>query len=244
MPSQVDFLASMGLGVAPALGLLWFSLRRFDRPHVEFTLFDDRRVFGSLAVGMIFGVLASLLSLALPRSDIVSSVAVVGGVFLVEELFKVVYLYRKGYRGRFDTTFYGVALGAGAASTAAAATIYWSAEQILAAPELLATFAVFSLSLCLVNVDTGALIGFGAARGALWRSLGRAVGVRVVHAGFLFPFLLGTPNPWSAVSALTSTGFALIVFLYVYGELLPNSLPEDFRRRARRERRRARTARE
>jgi len=226
------------------LALLWLSLRRFDRPKVDFTLFDDRRVFGSLAVGMIFGVLASVLSLALPRRDFASSLLVVGGVFLVEELFKVVYLNRKGYRGRSDTTFYGVALGAGAASTAAAATIYWSAEQILTVPEFLATFAIFSVSLSLVNVDTGALIGFGAAQGDLWRALGRAVAVRYAHAAFLFPFLLGVPNPWSAVSGLTSTGFALVVFLYVYGELLPNSLPEDLRRRARRERRRAQTAKE
>src|SRR4030066_353362 len=116
MPSQVDFFVSMALGVAPALALLWLSLRRFDRPKVDFTLFADRRVFGSLA--------------------------------------------------------------AGAASTAAAATIYWSAKQILTVPEFLATFAIFSVSLSLVNVDTGALIGFGAAQGDLWRALGRAVAVR------------------------------------------------------------------
>src|SRR2546428_125640 len=60
MASNVDFLVAFLLGILPGLVILWASLRRFDRPQVDHTLFDDRRVFGSLAVGLIFGTVASV----------------------------------------------------------------------------------------------------------------------------------------------------------------------------------------
>lgn len=239
MATQLDFLAALAMGIGPALLLVWFSLRRFDRPRVEATLFDDRRVFGFLAVGMIFGVFASVLARAMPRFDLASSVLAVGASFLVEELFKVVALNRKGYQGRFDTTFTGVSLGAGLAATTAMATIYWNVTGSLGVPDLFVTFLLFSVTMNLVHVDTGVLIGFGAARKEMGRPLGKALAIRGAHAGFLFPLLVGAPNPWSLVAASTSTGFALLVFYYAYAVLLPATLPQDLQRKARRERRRA-----
>ncbi len=240
MVTQADFFIALILGVTPALAVLWFSLRPFDRPKVEHTLFDDRRVFGSLAVGMIFGVFASALNLLLPRENLGASVLVLAGILLFEEAFKVVYLNRRKYRGRFDTTFYGVPLGVGAASTAVVASAVWTAAGSLYAPESLALFALFSLGLSLVNGASGTLIGFGASRGLTRKPLAQALAVRYGHAAFLFPFLLGAANPWSFLSVLTSLGFALILYAFAYGELLPGTLPEDLRRKIRRERRRAR----
>src|SRR5437867_11675391 len=72
MASNLDFLVAFLLGILPGLVILWASLRRFDRPYVDHTLFDDRRVFGSLAVGLIFGTIASVLVLSLPGADISS----------------------------------------------------------------------------------------------------------------------------------------------------------------------------
>src|SRR5438552_160634 len=124
MASNVDFFVAFLLGILPGLAILWVSLRRFDRPQVDHTLFDDRRVFGSLAVGLIFGTVASIFALALPRGD-------------------------------------------------------------------------------------------------------------------LAPFLLQVDEPYGAIAAVTSVGFALLIYYYVYREILPGTLPEDIRRELRRERRRA-----
>src|SRR3989304_2397845 len=49
MATREDFFVALLLGIGPALAILWTSLRRFDRPRVEHTLFDDRRVFGGPA---------------------------------------------------------------------------------------------------------------------------------------------------------------------------------------------------
>src|SRR3972149_839657 len=158
MATHLAFLAALAMGIGPALLFMWVSLRRFDRPRVEATLFDDRRVFGHLAVGVIFGGFASVLARAMPRVGFAA-----GASFLVEELFKVVVLNRKGYQGRFDTTFTGVSLGAGLAATTAMATIYWNVTGSLGLPDLFLTFLLFSVTMTLVHLGTGVLIGFGAS---------------------------------------------------------------------------------
>src|SRR5213594_1098572 len=116
MASNLDFLVAFLMGILPGLLILWASLRRFDRPYVDHTLFDDRRVFGSLAVGLIFGTVASIFAIVLPRGDLASFAVAVAVSFVFEESFKLVWLNRRSYRGRFDTTFYGVPLGIGAAA--------------------------------------------------------------------------------------------------------------------------------
>jgi hypothetical protein len=238
MASNADFLVAFLLGILPGLAILWTSLRRFDRPYVDHTLFDDRRVFGSLAVGLVFGSIASAFTLNLPRTDIASQLTVLSASILFEESFKLVWLNRRSYRGRFDTTFYGIPLGIGAAVSGVVVAA-WLSRDTLYVPETLFLLVVYSVSLGLVNADTGALIGFGASRQDTFRAFLRAIAVRFAHGAFLFPFLLPVQEPYAAVSAATSVGFVLIVYLYVYRRILPGTLPEEIRRELRRERRRA-----
>jgi hypothetical protein len=245
MASNIDFLVAFLLGILPGLLVLWASLRRFDRPHVERTLFDDRRVFGSLAVGLVFGTFASVAAILLPRNDILTSVEAIAVVLVLEESFKLVWLNRRIYRGRFDTTFYGVPLGVGAAASGVVAAAWLTLTRSnLYVPETLALLIVYSFGLSLVNVDTGALIGFGASRGDTWRAFARALAVRVGHGLFLVPFLLEVGEPYAALSAATALGFAFIVYYYVYLVILPGTLPEEIRREIRRARRRTATPRD
>lgn len=238
MASNVDFLVAFLLGIVPGLVILWASLQRFDRPHVDHTLFDDRRVFGSLAVGLVFGTIASIFALSLPRFDLVTFLIAIAASFLFEESFKLVWLNRRAYRGRFDTTFYGIPLGIGAAASGVVAAA-WASRDILYLPETFGLLVLYSISLGLVNADSGALIGFGASRGDMWGSFLRAIVVRFAHGAFLFPFLLRIEEPFSAISVATSVGFAFLVYFYVYQRILPGTLPEEIQREMRRERRRA-----
>ena len=41
------------IGFGPALFLIWFSVRKYTYPFVEGSLFEDRRLFFMLAVGMV-----------------------------------------------------------------------------------------------------------------------------------------------------------------------------------------------
>jgi len=245
--TQVDFGVALSLGIAPALAFLWWSIRRFDIPFTQYRLFDDRKLFGSFAVGMIFGVLVSYLRLLIGAVDLVSSVLIFFGILLTEELFKVVYLNRRGYRERFDTTFYGLALGVGSSSTAVVATVVWTALPQLYQPVGFAVLVLYSINLAAINADTGALIGFGASRGDLWRSFEKAVAIRYAHGALLFVFLLAgpyVPDVLVFITLATAVAFGLLVYHYVYTTLLPGTLPDDIQREMRREKRRARTVKE
>src|SRR6266540_4306248 len=245
MVSRVDFLVALALGIAPALVVLWFSLRRFDRPHVDRTLFDDRRVFGGLAVGMVFGVVASALNLSIFVTDVAGSIALLAGVLFFEELFKVVYMNRRGYRERFDTTFYGVPIGVGVAATSVVATIVWVVgDALYSGVVVLPLMVLFSITLSLVHADSGALIGFGASRGDLWGGFRKGLAVRYAHIALMSPFILlsgQAASPEILIPALlgllSSIAFAVIIYDYVYRVILPGTLPEDLRRELRREKR-------
>jgi hypothetical protein len=243
--TQLEFLVALVLGIAPALAVMWGSLRRFDRPRVEHTLFDDRKVFTSLAVGLVFGVFVSYLNVALRLNvGIVASAALLAGVLLAEELFKVAFLNRRGYRGRFDATFYGVPLGVGAAATGVVASVAWAPGGFPSSVEAFGLVVLFSIGLSLVNATTGAVIGFGASRSEMVPPLIRALVIRFAHTALLFPVLVGAEVVWTYVSASTALVFASIVFRYAYAELLPGTLPEDLRRQLRRARRRAQVVKE
>jgi hypothetical protein len=237
MASNLDFLVAFLLGIGPGLVILWVSLRRFDRPHVSHTLFDDRRVFGSLAVGLVFGTIASLFARFLSGGNLVSVVVAVAATFVFEESFKLVWLNRRSYQGRFDTTFYGIPLGVGAAASGVVATA-WASRDSLYVPETFALLIVYSVGLGLISANTGAFIGFGASRGDMWRYFLRAVLVRLAYGAFLLPFFLRIGEV-AALSLSTGAGFGLLVYYYVYERILPGTLPEEIRRELRRERRRA-----
>src|SRR2546428_9145717 len=162
MASNLDFLVAFLMGILPGLVILWASLHRFDRPHVDHTLFDDRRVFGSLAVGLIFGTVASVFAIVLPRGDLASFAVVVAVSFVFEESFKLVWLNRRSYRGRFDTTFYGVPLGIGAPASGVVAAA-WASRGTLYGPGRFGRPILYPTGPGLLTASTGALIGFGAS---------------------------------------------------------------------------------
>ncbi len=243
--SQLDFSIALIMGLGPGLGVMYWSIRRFDIPFTQYRLFDDRRLFGGFAIGMIFGAIAGFVE-QLPVGDVVGVLLAFPAFVVFEESFKMVWLNRKPYRGRFDTTFYGVSVGVGVGGILAVANILHYVAAVGSAyytPENVALFLLFSIGFNLVHVDTGALIGFGASRGEMMWPFIKAVLIRLGATVVLLAFSLpDVGEPWPAVSVVTAIVFAAIIYHYVYTVLLPGTLPEDIRREMRREKRRARKA--
>jgi len=242
--SQLDFSIALLLGLAPALGVMYWSVRRFDIPFTRYRLFDDRRMFGGLAVGMIFGAIAGFVEQS-ALGDILGAILALATFLVFEESFKMVWLNRKPYRGRFDTTFYGVSVGAGIGGMLVVANVLHylaGAGAAFYTPENLVLFSLFSVGFNLIQVDTGVLIGFGGSRGEMMWPFVKAILVRLPHAAMLLAFSLGADEPWSLISVVTSIAFAAIIYHYVYTILLPGTLPDDIRREMRREKRRDRKA--
>ena len=67
---QLRFAIAFIVGIAPAMILMWVSLRRFDYPLAPKSLFDDRRVFFAFAVGLGFGAISSSLTYAISTAGL------------------------------------------------------------------------------------------------------------------------------------------------------------------------------
>lgn len=232
MADQSLFLISMLVGIGPALLVLWHALRRFDYPRVEKTLFDDRRVFLSLAVGLVLGTVSSLFSLYSQTSKIEGAVVVLISVVLFEESFKLVYLNRKGYRQNFASTFYGVALGLGISSTVVLATGLRN-PGYTSSPGTFASLVAFSFSMCTTEAMTGAVIGYGCSKGEPWGNFLTALFARLFHTFVAAPFLFGTvfAPEWLVFASLVgAVVVGALLYLYAYAEILPDTLPPELRR--------------
>src|SRR5207244_5318135 len=110
---------------------------------------------------------ASIFAIVLPRGDLASFAVAVAVSFVFEESFKLVWLNRRSYRGRFDTTFYGVPLGIGAAASGVVAAA-WASRAILYVPETFVLLILYSISYGLVIAVTVALSVYRAERDEGW----------------------------------------------------------------------------
>jgi len=233
---QLRFAIAFIVGIAPAMILMWVSLRRFDYPLAPKSLFDDRRVFFAFAVGLGFGAISSSLTYAISTAGLGIVVPLIAAA-LFEESFKLVYLNRKGYRGRFDATFYGLSLGVGSAAALSMASVYNANRFLLLSPQLLqlaTALVLFSISMTTILASTGALIGFGSAQEKVLGYFVRAFLTRFSHLAILLFFFVGTDDILSWSSLAASLVFAGIVYAFVYREVLPETLPKDLRRQLRR----------
>lgn len=237
MADQLLFLASFAIGIVPALALMWLGLRRYTYPRVEKALFDDRRIFFSLAVGLVMGTLSSLISLNLPRFDLASVLIALAATAMFEETFKLVYLNRKGYRQNFSSTFYGFALGLGIAATVVL-SFGLGNPNLTTDPLTFILLAMFSLGFAAMEATTGALIGYGCSKGLPWSYLLRALFARLVYTIPAVPFLLSLGPEWLIyLSIFASLGVGLSSYFFAHSITFQETLPPEFRRRARKERR-------
>ena len=235
------FIGSGVLGFGPAIAVLYHALRTYDYPYTSRSFFETRRVVLALAVGMVLGTISGAITVGVRGSivTLLSLVIVLLVLALFEEAFKLIYLNRKGYRARFDTTFAGVGLGVGIAAITAAGSAHTNGPALFS-PEVFLPLFGWSVSLAFIHAATGAIIGFGCAKGDLVRTFAQAYVGRVLHAAMLVPFFV-----WSALPAGTSvvlpmfslaaaTAFTIALYRYVYGSVLPGSLPPEMRSERRR----------
>lgn len=235
---QLRLAIALGIGIGPALLAMWHALRRFDYPLAPKALFDDRRVFVALAVGLGFGVFASVLTVLVATAGL-GFVLTLLAVALFEVSFLLAYLNRKGYRGRFDTTFYGTALGVGTSATLVIASAYTANPDLAIRPDFLAFLIPFSLSTAFAMACVGALVGYGVAQKEVLRYTVRGYMVRAAHLLILsFFFVAGGEDPavsvpLSVISLAASIVFVLAIYSFVYREILAGTLPKDIRRELR-----------
>lgn len=239
---DVNLIISGVIGLAPALALLFITLRKYDYPYVEKTLFDARKVFLMLAVGIVFGMVVTFLDASIMKPpEIIIILLFAIGFALFEEMFKFVALNLKWLQQRFDTVFYGFSLGVGLSSTFVLSHIYFSILLYSSVPaSVWISFVFYSVVLCLIHGSTGALIGHGAAKGKPWYFFGEAMIIRLFFIAVLIPLIGNIGEEWMMMVSLV-VALLISIFIYYYyitKDIIPGALPDALRRRKRIESRR------
>ncbi len=232
------FLVSV-IGFSPALGVVWYSLRKYDHPYVKGTCFDDRRVFFLLAIGMVAGTILLMMErlvyplFKVPMDDgtvyfsplwfVVFYVVALG---LVHTLTKYVILNFPSIQGRIDSQFYGVSLGAGISATWIVGfsyiqlTVQGGSNDIA----ILTSLILLSLNTALIHASVGAVLGVSTANNEGMRGI---IGGLVPHLIFGMMML-----PWFYYDViwytlLLATPITIVIYREVYLNIIPKSLPEE-----------------
>ncbi len=212
------------IGFGPAIILLYFVLGKFEG------YFIDNKAFFMITFGMLIGLVLGIFSLYLPLGDFLWALAL---IFLIE-LTKFIILLQKPFRLKHDATFYGMALGIG---MGAMMVFIYGFYAGLAHLELKTILFVLLLSYNynLIHGSTGALIGYGCYRGDFWKYFFRAFLISGGHV-LLMSVIWSTPFDESGAEtrmfALLIVGgiYATLVLIYIYKEIIPNTIPDDLRR--------------
>lgn len=225
-----DMLIAAAIGIAPALALMYWTMRDYTYPRVQKPFFDDRKLFPMLAVGMVIGVVIYTVQNSFNMAFILYALIFA----LLEELVKLVVLNLKRFHGKLDTPFYGLVLGLGIGSTMAFGAVwvtilsFASAGQTLAITDYLVLIVV-AVQFVLLNGATGAIIGIGAATGYPFNYFANAtlthIAVNLVMIGF-YSFT----GVWQYICLLVATGIAGFAYWQTHSRTIPELISKEVSR--------------
>lgn len=237
------------IGFGPALFLIWFSLRKYAFPYVkEGSLFEDRRVFFLLAVGMVIGTFLFIFEQLLAPLytfeegiDFVMFILIFVLAFpLLEDLAKFMVLNFKGYQGRFDSTFYGISLGAGYAATATLGYVYIlmvraSEDSLTIPPDMWLGVILFGISTAFLHCSIGASLGSATGKKMGLKGLPSAIIPHFIFNLLLFPWFVYGEIWFSIVFVLP---ISALMYYDAYTRTVPECLPKELHKEMRKDSRR------
>ncbi len=224
---MVDLLqiAGAAAGFAPAMLLMYYTLRDYTFPRVEKPYFDDRKMFAFFALGVVLGmVLFAFESWGRTIAAAETVLVLIVGFALMEELMKLVILNFPRFARKVDTAFYGLSLGLGISSTFTFATVYVFLLG-LEEPQVADAVAVAMLGVLfvLLHGSTTALIGVGVARGDVKGYFPEALLIHIAF-GLLYESFFSVEIIEPPLNLVGLVGAAAVV-VYSYQKIHRQSLP-------------------
>jgi hypothetical protein len=219
------------IGLAPALALMYWTLRDYTYPAVEKPFFDDRKVFGLLAVGLVLGVAL----FAVQQAFDVAFVLIALLFAVLYEVVKLVVLNLKRFAGKLDTPFYGLTIGLGMGG-AVGFGYAWSTILSYAAggfvPDLrdYLILIVLAIGLCLLNGSTGAIIGMGVTKGQPFGFFANALLVHLAYNLVMIAFFTEGGSWIGYLGLALATAIAAYSYYRVHFQALPALVKEGLRR--------------
>ncbi|MFP3872751.1 MAG: hypothetical protein ACOC55_00315 [Candidatus Natronoplasma sp.] len=224
----MDTFTVLGLvSFIPAVIILYFVLGEFEH------YFKDNKAFFMIIVGLGLGMALGFTSLFFDLSDFLMILSVVALI----EVVKFFILMQKPFRLNHDTTFYGLALGAGIGAmmvfvySYAVGMAFLEEGTTLDLKTVLFVFLI-SYNYTFVNAGTGAIIGYGSYLGEFWKYLVRGFMVSGLHGllmSLVWSFQFGRFGSFVVlgIGAIYCTG----LIFYIYNEVIPASIPDEMRKR-------------
>ena len=155
---------------------------------------------------------------------------------LIEDLAKFVILNFKGYEGRFDSTFYGISLGAGYSATAMIGYVFIllnRAEKGGMDVPLDMWLGIVFLSICmaLLHCSLGAILGNATGNKLGLKGLPQAVIPHFIFSLLMLPWFI-YDQIWFSLVFLIPISF--LIYYGVYTNTIPECLPLEVRKEIRR----------
>ena len=215
--ADIVLIVSGVAGFAPAMALMFYTLRDYTFPAVEKPFFDDRKVFAFFALGIVLGmVLFAFEEWGSTASSAETLLVLIVGFALMEESMKLMILNFPRFQRKIDTAFYGLSFGLGISATFTFATIYASALGIEepGAIDMMA-YALLGFQFVLLHGATTAFIGIGVARGEVKPYFSEALLIHIGYNLFMVPFFMyNVIEPPLNLLGLAAA-YAVVVYGYV-----------------------------
>lgn len=224
---NTDMFVAGAIGLAPALALMYWTLNAYTYPAVEKPFFDDRIVFGLLAVGMVLGVLLYAVQSVFPVELVLYALLFA----VLYELIKLVVLNLKRFSRKLDTPFYGLTIGLGMGGMVAVGYV-WSSLGGMSSGGLVpdlrdyAIFAIWAVQLCLLNGSTGAIIGIGVTRGQPFGFFANATLVHLAYNLVMIGFFMYPKDTWGYLCLAVATAIVAYSYYRVHYQALPALVKE------------------
>jgi hypothetical protein len=212
-------------GFAPAMGLMFYTLRDYTFPAVEKPFFDDRKIFAFFALGIVLGmVLFAFEEWGGTISTTETMIALIVGFALMEESMKLVILNYPKFQRKLDTAFYGLSFGLGISATFTFATVYASAMGLESPNAVdLTAYTLLGLQFVLLHGATTTFIGIGVARGEVKPYFAEALLIHIGYNMLMVPFFMY--DIFEPPLNLLGLGAAYAVVVYGYVKIHRLSLP-------------------
>jgi hypothetical protein len=212
-----DMLIAGAIGFAPAMILMFWTLRDYTYPKAEKPFFEDKKAFGLFAVGMVLGVAVYAAQSWFPLQIVYVALLFA----IVEELVKLMILNFPRFQKRLDTSFYGLTIGLGIGSTMGFGAAYVGLHFV----ESVSAWTMFvvvllAIQLVLLNASTGATIGIGVTRGSPWAFFAQATLIHLVYNLLMIPFYTN-PDAFGYAGFFVALAILAGYYLYVHTRMLP-----------------------
>ena len=205
------------LSFVPALFMLYHSLSPYTWPKSDIAYFEDAKVFGLVAVGLVVGAVLFFVELPFSAGGFIISL-----LFLVlEQLIVLVIVNFPRVRRNGATRFYGLSLGTAMAAGLIMGQYAELFRQNSIDFQVFSVLLIYSVGLELIGVATGSIIGYAVEKSAVHYGVVAAVALQAIFGFLVIPVFSFAP---SVITMAFDTGallFALLVHSYVVLKILP-----------------------